>query len=262
VKSEPPVPWKQTKMDKFLNLFICLYRYLTEKFVWPRNYAVYAELTDLGLIDKEKQKPNRKVWYTGDFVGTIESEQPYPMSKRRAERIVSSFSGGATMQISPDPPWFRIIQFVFGLFPLPIPIRFWFSFRKPFSRFTRELKYSFLVERLKGANLEKERPILLGAEVIQNQLLLLYDRELNIEKFPPFSDFLVLVRGEERKVNVVGYAGTRKDFPDIVRLMLITSVNAGEEVRIYYAPRKECIEDSKGNSAQGFKNVLVRNSTK
>ena len=252
-------------MDEFLNLFICLYRYLTEKFVWPRNYAVYAELTGLGLIDKEKQKPNRKVWYTGDFVGTIidlESEQPYPMSKRRAERIVSSFSGGATMQIFPDPLWFRIIQFVFGLLPLPIPIRLWFSFRKPFSRFTRELKYSFLVECLKGASLEKERPVLLGAEVIQNQLLLLYDRELNIEKFPPFSDFLVLVRGEERKVNVVGYAGTRKDFPDIVRLMLITSVNAGEEVRIYYAPRKKCIEDSKGNSAQGFKNVLVRNSTK
>ena len=77
-------------MDKFLNLFICFYRFLTEKSFWPRNYAAYAEIPSLYIKDREKQTPTHKVWYTGNFTGAIldhEREEPYLMSKRRAECV-------------------------------------------------------------------------------------------------------------------------------------------------------------------------------
>ena len=241
---------KPTRMHKFLNVFICFYRFLTEKFLWPRNYAVYAELPDLfQVIDKEEQRPNRKMWYTGKFSGAIfdtESEQPSPMSKRRAERLVSSFSGGKVKQISPDPVWFSVTYFIF-FWILPLPFSAYFYFKRVLSGPINRLNYSFLVKCSKGANLQEESLVIRGAEIIQNQIYLFYDRALNTERFPPFSDFLVLVCGEERKVNGMGYAGTRRDFPDIVRLMLITSVDAGEEVKVFYVPREDSIEDLHGN---------------
>ncbi len=261
MNSEILVLWKQTRKDKFLNLFICFYRFLTEKFFWPRNYAAYAELSDLRLIDKEKQTPNHKMWYTGKFIGEIMSDQPSPMSKRRAERVVSSFSGGKVVQISQDPFWFHIAHFVF-FYILPLPFSVYLYFKGKISGPIKRLNYSFLVECSKGANLQKEIPVFRGAEIIQNHIYLFYDRPLNIEIFPPPSDFAVFVCGEEKKVVGIEYAGTHRDFPNIVRLMLTTSVNAGEEVRVYYVPRKEPIKDLQGNPAQGFSNFLVRNSTK
>lgn len=263
MESEPPVLREQTKTDKFFNLFICFYRFLTEKFFWPRNYAAYAETPSLYLKDREKQTSTHKMWHTGNFTGVIldwDRKEPYLMSKRRAERVVST-SGGVIIQIYPDPIWFSVAYFIF-FWLLPLPFSAYFYFKKVLSGPIKRLNYSFLVECSKGANLQKERPLLRGAEIIQDHIHLFYDRSLNIEIFPPPSDFVVFVCGEERKVAGIGYAETRRDFADVVRLMLRSSVNAGEEVRIYYIPRKEPIKDSHGNPAQGFKNVLAKNSTK
>lgn len=267
MNSEIPSIGKPTRMDKFLNLFICFYRYLTEKFLWPRNYAVYAELPNLSQIIDKDTKTNRKYWYTGKFNGTtvdMESEQPFPMSKRRAERVVSTFLGGRVKRISPNPPWFIIVYtLVFEILPLPLLILIrGYSYFREATPFIKKLNYSFLVKCSGGANLQKEGPVFKGAEIIQNQICLYYDRELNTEQFPPFSDFAVFVCEEERKINSMGYAGPYEGFPTTVRLTLISSVDAGEEVRIFYIPRKIPIEDLKGNSAQGLDNVLVKNSTR
>ena len=267
MNSEPPFLMEPTRMHRFLNVFICFYRYLTEKFIWPRNYAVYVEFPDLRQITNKDTKTNRKFWYTGKFSGTIvdwESEQHFSMSKRRAERVESSFSGGRVKRISADPLWFLVAYtLVFKIIPSPLLILIsGYSYWGVVSPFIKKFNYSFLVKCSRGANLQKERPILQGAEVIQNQICLLYDRALNIEQFPPFSDFAVFVREEERKINSMGYAGPCEGFPNTVRLTLIASVSAGEEVRIFYIPRKIPIEDLKGNSAQGLDNVLVKNSTR
>ena len=248
-----------------MNVFICCYRYLTEKFLWPRNYAVYREWPNpFQLIDKEEQRLNPKMWYTGKFNGQIidiKSEQPFQMSKRRAERVASSFPGGRIKQISPDPFWFSVIYpLIFDFFPFSLLTRGYSSFKK-ISPFIDRLNCSFQVKCAKGADLQKERPTLQGAEITLNQVHLLYDRELNIENFPPPSDFSVFVCGERREVGSIGYGGTRENFPDIVRLMLATSVSAGEEVRIFYVPRKEPIEDLHGNPSQSF-DIFIKNSTK
>ena len=270
MNSEMPSIGKPTRMDKFLNLFICFYRHLTEKFLWPRNYAVYAELPNLSQIIDKDTKTNPKYWYTGKFNGPVldmEREEPFPMSKRRAERVASTstFSGGVVMQISPDPVWFSIAYFIFFvILPLPISVSIsaYFYFKRVLSGPIDRLNYSFLVKRSEGASLQNERPVLQCAEIIQNQICLYYDRELNIERFPPFSDFAVYVRGNKRKITSMGYAGPCEGFPNAVRLTLIASVDAGKEVRISYVPREEPIEGLYGNPSQGFSNILVKNSTR
>ena len=70
-----------------------------------------------------------------------------------------------------------------------------------------------------------------------------------------------VLRGRRHK-DQHGYAGSCEGFQNTVLLTLIASVDAGEEVRTFYIPRKVPSEDLKGNPAQGLNNVLVKDSTR
>ena len=268
MKSEPPSFLPPTKIRKFLNLFICLYRYLTEKSFWPKNYAAYIEVNRLfRIIDKNNQIPNRKAWYTGNFTGIIidvNSEQPFPMSKHRAERLVSSLSGGKVVKIAPDPIWFSVLCFIFHLaadYTVHPLVNGCINLKNIISEYAERL--SGPAKKCSGStDSQNGGPVFLGALVIQNQLYLHYDRELNQEIFPPFSDFKILVCGKRRRVGGMGYAGTRKGFLDMLLVILETSVSAGEEVKISYQPSNVSIGDLKGNSVRPVKDVLVRNFTR
>ena len=102
---------------------------------------------------------------------------------------------------------------------------------------------------------DKAVPILGGATVVGNNLVLTYNEELDASSAPATAAFTVVVDGSTSAVSDVTVSG------NLVTLTLAAAVIHGDTVPVSYTASTDPIQDDSGNDAANFADESVTNNT-